>query len=261
MQKKLWVILLTVIVFLSGATLGISTVYRVDSVTLNTWLVSDEAKEAATLLQTQLEQEYEKDSIFFVNDKKAEEVVKAFPYFRISAFKKSYPNRLIIDVTENAEVYAIEVVEEEEYYILASDGTTLGRRNTHVNGLNGEENVILKGLNVTAVSGEVPKGDECFLSVLELCQELSLLFDGIRRNVVSVEVYTRAPEMIYRIVMREGVCVYIGNPTAFMKEKTLEAVNAYTGLSNEQKTRGQIVVSDNNGEIFTSYSEKDLFLN
>lgn len=257
MQKKLWVILLTVLIFLSVSVLGISAACRVEQVTLNTSLVTEEAKPQAEELQALLEEAYKKDSVFFADDGKARDILKEFPYFHITAFEKSYPNRLIIKVVEDAEVYAVEAKAGETYYILGADGTMLDIRSTPMNPLNGEENVVIKGLNVTAENGKQPTGDEYFASVLSLCEEMSSVLGGIRRNVTVVEVFARGPEPIIAVTMREGVRLYIGAPTVETKLKVEKALGAYMSLTNEQKTSGRIAVSDKNGEILCSYSAND----
>ncbi len=257
-QKKFWVILLSAILFLSGALLGFSAVYRVEKVTLESYLVSDEAKVQAETLQERLEEAYVRESIFFANEDEAREIMKEFPYFRLVGFEKSHPNRLIVKITEDAEVYAVET-KDTGYYILGEDGTVLGSRETPENVLNGAENVILKGLSVVGENGKLPTGDLHFNSVLTLCKELSSLFGGIRGNVVSVEVFTREPETIYRVTMREGVKLYFGAPAQKTREKAEAAVEAYRGLTDEQKLSGRIVISANGEEIFTDYLSRDEF--
>lgn len=258
MRKKFWVILLTAIFFLTGAVLGVSVVYRVDLVTLEASLVSEEADAEAEILQDRLEEVYEKKSIFFAGDAEAKEVMKDFPYFRITGFEKSYPNRLIIKITEDAEIYAVERA-EQGYYILGEDGMVLGVRDTHINPLTGAESVLIKGVTVTGENGAVPTGDEHFDGALALCKKLSALFGGIRSNIVSVEVFSRTPETIYRVTTREGVKIYFGAPTEQMEEKAEAAVNKYLSLTNEEKLSGRIVVSETAGRIFTSYAVKDEF--
>lgn len=261
MRKKTYVILLTVLVFLSGALLGVSSVFRVDGVTLKTQLVSDEAKTQASELQLRLEEAYEKESIFFVDDEKAQEIVKEYPYFHVASFKKAHPNRLVIEVVEGVEVYAVEKTPGAEYYILGADGRVLGIRNAPVNALNGEPNVLVKGLTSTGAIGALPTGDDCFTSLLSVCQKMSDELGGIRCNVLSVEVFSRSPERIYRFTMREGVTLYIGNPSSMMEEKVKTAVNEYMGLSNAQKLTGRIVISETEGKVFATYSENDEFFN
>ncbi len=256
MQKRFWVILLSAIIFLSGAVLGISAVYRVDKVTVEGSLVSEEAEAEEQVLQEKLEAAYEKTSIFFASEKEAQDILEEFPYFRLIGFEKAYPNRLIVKIIEDAEVYAVETA-DVGYYILGADGTVLGTRDTHVNTLNGAENVIIKGVRVTGENGKVPVGDEQFPFVLSLCKELSVLFEGIRSNVVSVEVIYRGPEIIYCATMREGVKLYFGSPSEKIQEKAEAGVVKYLSLTNEEKLSGRIVISETNGKIFTSYAEKD----
>lgn len=257
-QKKFWVILLSAILFLSGASLGVSAVYRVEKVTLESSLVSKEAEGQAQVLRERLEEAYARESIFFVSERTAQEIMTEFPYFRLTGFEKSHPNRLIVKIAEDAEVYAVETP-GVGYYILGEDGTVLGARETPVNVLNGAENVLIQGVSVVGENGKLPAGDPHFNSVLALCKALSLQLGGIRSNVVSVEVFTREPETIYRLTMREGVKLYFGDPTQKTQEKAEAAVRAYRDLSDEQKLIGRMVISATGEEIFTNYASRDEF--
>ena len=254
-MKKLWVILLTVLVFISGSALGISSVYRVDTVTLKTNLVSQEAKQEAETLQARLENEYDKDSIFFADEDKALNIIKEYPYFRISSFVKEYPNRIVIEVTENAETYAVGK-KDGGYYILSVDGTVLAIRDLPQNPLNGEGNVILAGLNVSGKIGEKINGDACVEGILKFSECVSKQLGGIRRNVVSVEVFARTPETIFCFTMKEGVKLYISAPMVGLEEKAKKAIDEYMALSNAQKMGGKLVVLDGDGEIVVVYSAK-----
>ena len=259
MQKRFLVILLSLIFFIAGSTLGISVVYRVDEVTVQSSLVSEEAKGESIALQNRLQSAYKKESIFFASDDAAKKILKDFPYFRLIGFEKDYPNRVVIKIVEDAEVYAVECA--NGYYILGADGMTLGLRNTHVNELNGAENVIIKGVSVTAENGGLPTGDVHFVNILNICKEISALLNGIRSNVVSVEVFSKTPETIYRFTMREGVKLYFGNPDVSVKQKAELAVAKYMSLSYEEKLGGRIVVSDVKENVFANYSAKDEFAN
>ena len=88
-------------------------------VTVNVSYVTDEARAEGETLQMLLQDAYKGNATFFAKRETADEVMKNYPYFRITGFEKSYPTRLIIDVTENAEVYAVER-SEGEYYVLSS---------------------------------------------------------------------------------------------------------------------------------------------
>ncbi len=253
MRKTFWVIFLSTLIFLSGALLGVSTVYQVDYVTVEASTVSEEAALEIRELQEKMEKAYDKSSVFFANVNLANKLVKDYPYFRITGFYKSYPNRLIVKISEVAEVYAVE--NGQGYYILDKDGATLSLRDTYVNELNGAENVILKGLNVTSTIGGFPTGDGEFSPMLALCKKMSEEFGGIRSKVVSVEVFLRTPETIYCVTMREGIKLYFGSPKDRLEEKVERAVNEYLSLTNEEKLTGYILVSENNEGILIRHSK------
>ena len=261
MRKKLLVIILTLLVLLSGTVLGLSAVYRVNDVTVNLSCVTHEAREEGEKLQKALEETYYNHSMFFANEEEAQEVLEQYPYFRLSSFEKSYPKRLMISVTENAEIYAVEKEAGKQYLILGADGTLLEIRDTHVNALNGEENVLIKGVTVTENLGEIPTGDHCFATILTMCQSLSNQLDGIRRNVVSIEVTRRTPEVVFKVTMREGVVIYFNQPASYTEEKVVEAVSVYRSLQQDEKLTGRIYILEREGEILSQYSPVDEFSN
>ena len=260
MRKKILVIVLTALLLLSGTALGLSAVYRIKDVTVHLSCVTQEAREEGERLQDALENAYKNKSTFFASEKEARDVLAEYPYFRLSAFEKSFPKRLIISVTENAEIYAVDNG-VNGYLILGEDGTLLEVRETHINVLNGEENVLMRGINVSADLGSVPQGDDCFVTMLSMCQAFSNHLDGIRRNVVSVEVMRRQPEVMFKVTMREGVVIYFNAPMAYTEEKVAEAVRVYQGLQQDEKLTGRIYILESEGEILSQYSPVDEFGN
>ncbi len=257
-KKTIWVIVLTVVVFLSMVTLGIDSVYRIDAVTLNATVVSEEAKEEAVLLQERLTDAYEEKSVFSVDRTEAENILKEFPYFRLLGFQKSYPNRIVVTVTEDEETYAVSAG-DGQYYVLGSDGLILGVRETYENRLDGGNNVLLQGTSISGDRGSYPIGDECFSSLLAFCAEASRALDGIRRNVVSVEVVRNTSALadaFFLVTMREGVQIYVGDPTQSTDAKAQAATEQYLSLSDKERLTGRIAVSERNGEIVSTYFTK-----
>ena len=259
MHKKLIVILLTVLVFLSAALVGVTSVYQVEDVAVKASVVTEVAKSEAEALQARLKAAYEKQVSFFADEEEAEEILADFPYFRMLSFTKSYPDKIIIEVKEDAEVYAVPSATVGMYYILGADGTVLGIRESYVNRLDGAENVLMKGLSVTGEKGSKLTGDDCFSTMLAIGAKMSEMPIELRRNVVSIEVFTRTPETIFKVTMREGVAIYIGAPNTLTAEKTEAAVNKYLSLSDAQKLTGRIAVSGVANELIVVYSEKDEF--
>lgn len=257
MRKKAVVIILTALVFIAVAVLGVSTVFRVRSVNVEAAVISAAATEEAEELQKRLLTAYDKDSTFSVNDEKAKEIVEDFPYFRITEFSKKYPDQIIIKVSEDAEIFAMEKAESENYYILGADGTVLAIRSSSQNRLDSSPNVIVsgEGLNVTGEKGEKIVGGDNVNAMLDFCAVMSEKLNGLRDNVVSIQVAKYAPE--FCITMREGVKLYVGDPTVMTREKAEAAIKKYLSLTDSQRMKGRIAVTANEGELLVSYSEID----
>lgn len=268
MRKKKWlVIILTAILFISASILGVSTVYRVREVTVLAPIVSEEAKTEAAELQEALNEAYYKDGIFSVNSEKAERIVADFPYFRITSFTKDYPNRLVVEVKEDAEVYAVQ--KGEEYYILNAQGTLLGIRDNYINRSDDGDNLLVFGANLTVEGekGETLESDPAIKTLVDFCGRLSdgfLSLDaegaprGIRGNILSVEIMrpvVNEKETVFKLTTEEGVCIFVRTPSINTDEKAAVALDAYTGLSDLKKTTGVIVVWDGTGGVKADYYE------
>ena len=258
-KKNVLVIVLTVLVFLSVAVLGISTVYQVNAVTVRAPVVSEAAKAEAEELQKKLTAAYAKQSIFSADDVLAKEIVAEFPYFNLTGFEKEYPNRLVVKVTEDAEVYALEAG-NGQYYILSIDGTILGLRENYKNRSDNADNLLLSGLTATGEKGEALAGDSCLPTLFPFLEKVSKQLDGIRRNILSVKVLRPASaeeETVFKLTTREGVNIYVRNPSTLTEQKAEIAIAQYMGLSAGQKLKGMLIVSDVLGEVIYDYHQTD----
>lgn len=269
-KKKAIIILLTVLIFLSASVLGVSTVYRIKEVTVRAVLVSEAAKAEADALQAELQLAYEKTSTLFLDRENADALVEKYPYFRITAFEKQAPNRLIVEISEDAEVYAVAVPQTlGEYYILNADGVVLGVRADTKNRSDQAENLPIRGLKATetngALSGEKGEklvGDACLDTLFAFLNKVSTSLNGIRRNVSYVEVVrpvSLQEETVFKLSMREGVNIYVRNPFALTLQKAQTLVNAYLSLTSEQKLKGSVMLSDVAGEVQYNYTPIDVF--
>lgn len=258
MRKKILVITLTVLVFLSCVLLGGATVFRINEITVKTSAISPPAQAEAQALKTRLEEEYLGENLLFADRAKAETVVEEFPYFLLVSFKKELPSRLVVTVLEDAEVYAVPHSDQSRYYLLSANGSVLSSREDGNNRLDGYPNVLLGGLTVTA-NGTQLSGDDYFQTVLNACQGFDKKLGGIRNNVLSVNLISRQPVTMLTFQMYEGVRIYLVNPNALTQEKIEGAIEKYFSLSVEQRRYGCIVVSDIDGQAVISYEEKDTF--
>ena len=96
-KKTVLTVILTALIVLSAAVLGVANVFRVDGVVVNAPMVSDAAKAEAEALQEELAMVYQGENTLFANEAKAEEVFAKYPYFRLTSFEKEFPNILVIE--------------------------------------------------------------------------------------------------------------------------------------------------------------------
>ncbi|MBQ8343447.1 MAG: hypothetical protein IJY21_05000 [Clostridia bacterium] len=258
MRRKLLIIILTVALFVGATVLGVSATFRVDAVTLNSSEISQSAKAEAEELLKRLEDVYVDESIFDVKQSDADSVLAEFPYFRITSFQRSYPNRVIIGIAEGEEVFAVEGANEQgEYYILNGEGTVLGVRADSNNRLDGARNVLLKGYTCVGGKGEKLAGDIALTPTLDVCRVISQRLNGIRGNVRHVEVVARTDTeygVVLLLQMQEGVKLYVYAAEKSTEEKAAKAVEAYLALSVSDRMSGNLMVYENiDGEVTTAY--------
>ncbi len=256
MKKRALTIVLTVLLFLSAVTLGVSAVFRVDTVSVELTVLSEEAKKQSHQLRTDLISAYKKDGMLFADEEKAEEILTKYPHLHIEEFRKSYPNKLIFKIAEDVESYAVEV--NGSYYVLSGKGIILDVRNTATNRLDGGENVVIKGLQVQGVKGGTLSGDSCWDTLFAICRQMDGELNGIRRNVTSVEVLYRTPQTYYAITMREGVRIYVENPSSQTEEKVLAGMEKYASLSETEKMTGSIFVFDDVSNTPPQYNKDNV---
>lgn len=260
-KKKFIIIILSVLLFLSATVLGVSSVYRVDEITVYAPVISKEAEEETKELKNRLIQTYQKRSTLFADSEDAEKIVAEFPYLRIVSFEKSYPNRLVLEIREDAEVYAIPTTESEtEYYILNADFVVLGVRESSENRSTGAHNVVFKGthaLDVVAEKGKTITGDKMLATLLEFSKKLHDALGGIQRNILTIEVLrpaTAESETLFKITTEEGVVLYVRNPANNLNEKANRLIEEYAKLGDNEKTKGALLLYDNDGTIEAYYT-------
>ena len=262
MQKKnVLIVILTVFVFLSATFLGVYSVYRVNFVTVNAPVVSTEAKDEAAQLQARLFEAYEGENIFATDETLAAEIFAEFPYFKMTSFEKELPNRIVIEAKEDVELFAVQK-NENSYYILGADGMFLSERDSSINRSDNASNIIVKGVEIQANIGEIAENDECLAWLYSFCDTTSQLLGGIRKNVVQIDVIKSSvtiEQMMFKIYFKEGVVAYIHNPSTFTQTKAEKMIEQYLALSDSQRLRGMIPVTDNAQEVLVAYLKDDIF--
>ena len=258
MAKKVIVIILSVLLFISATCLGVATVFRVKGVAVEASMVSKVAEDEAREIKTRLEEAYMREGILFIDDTAAKEIVEKYPYFRITAFEKAYPDKLVVKIAEDAEVYAVQSG-DESYYLLNAKGEILGKRKDYANRFDQEPNLRIKGVEVSTQDGKTLTGDDCYAAILTLLKKADELLGGVRRNATEAEVLRRSPETIIRIQMREGVELCIVNPQEQAEKKAEMAINKYLSLTDSQRLGGCVIVSSGVNDVVVDYTAEKIY--
>ena len=262
-KKNVIIIILTVLVFLSATMLGVASTFRVDDVCVKPRTVSAMAQEEAQALKAELTTAYHQESTFFASEDKAKEILKKYPYFRLLRFERQFPNLLSVEVIEDIETFAVATNStQSSYYILNADGVVLGEREHYYNRADAElktKNILISA----AVQGATLAGAECVQKAFPFCSMLADVFQGeIRLNVLSVEFIqptSLAQEGYFVLTMKEGVKIYVFDPTSLLQEKTVAAVAKYNELTDLQKMMGRVAVMQTSEGISCSYDSEDTF--
>lgn len=250
-MKRIITVVLTAVLFVAAVVLGVNSVYRVTEVGLDINFVSEEAKAEAEELKARLLETYDKRSVFDVAQEDSDAVFAEFSYFRLTAFEKQFPNKIKIEATEDAEVFA--VASGESYYILGLDGTILSIRENSLNRSDGKPNVLIEGLEVSGENGKVCEGEK-FTKLLPFLQQFSSCLNGLRSNVVKIEyrVYGGNVEQ-YDFTMREGVKLMLQKAEEFVEEKANLAAQKYLGLKDVELLSGYLYATNSEEKAAVVY--------
>lgn len=256
-MKKVITILLTVVLFAVAVILGCDSVFRVSELKLAVYPVSEEAQLEAEELKEKLESVYVNKSAFSAKGEDASEVFAQFPYFRLTGFEKEYPNKLVVKVTEDAEVFAVQ--SGEQYYVLGIDGTILSVRESSLNRSDGKNNVLVTGFEISGEKGERFQGERLAL-VFPLLQELSSRLGGLRSNLTEVSFSIQGGSIEeYCLQTTEGVRILVRKVDEFTKEKGQMIAETYSNLSDADRLTGVIFATNNESKATVVYSSMGNF--
>ena len=257
-MKKFFVIILTVLTFLSAAFIGVANVYRTDGVVLEAKMFSEAAKSEAAAIQVELQAAYMGESTIFAEDDLAKQVIEKYPYFRLTKFEKRYPNLLVIEATEDMEVFAVQA--GEEYYILSESGTILDIRADSNNRIDGEANVIITGASPSGNIGDAVEGVG-FAETLKICALMAERLNGVRSNIAEIEFDDAFGGVTIFLCMREGVKIGVANAHILTEEKGVALTESYLSMEDDQRLTGLLHVTDINGtEVKVNYDYRFDFL-
>lgn len=260
MKKRVVLVsILSVLVLLAVIAVGLNAVFSVGTVKVNYNLFSENARAESANLQKDLDR-FVGSSTAFLDLKEIEDTVAEYPYFRLDAVEKQYPQTIVVSVTERQEKFA--VGEDGTYRILDDEGFCLADGATASNRADGAPNILLTGFELTASVGTAAQG-EYLAEWLAIYDEWEAALGNVRMNVASVALEcptTSSADDYFTVIMSEGVKVTIKNPASATAEKARAALAKYLELLDEDKMFGEIYVSESiqTGEVTATYTPRNL---
>lgn len=257
MRKRVLLATFVALVLLAAAIgAGMNAVFTVTNVRAEFSTCSEAGAEEAVRIRAALDGFVGKSTTFLdLDDVRA--AVEENPCFRVESAEKIYPATVRVSVSELREEFACRT--ETGYAILDGEGKCLYEKEENVNRVSGE-NILLEGFGLE-YSGGTAQG-EYFENVLEVATAFRASLGEIRSNVVSitlVKVTSAARNYFFRIRMKEGVVIDLGNPAEKAGEKAAAAIGAYNALSDENRIFGFITVLDSpeTGEVLRPDYSRD----
>lgn len=250
MKKKIALVAVcSVFLLLAAVAAGLNAVFSVTSVKLDYSVFSQASRAEAHLLQEDLNK-YVGKSTVFLSLEEVEKTVEKYPYFKLVAIEKSYPQTVTVEVTEREEAFSL--VQGDAYLACDREGNALGERSENKNRADGAANILLDGMEY---------GDKYFNLAVFLCDQMEERLNSLRMNVAQISLKTPSSNQeddYFRIAMREGVCVTISNPSNKTEEKVSAVLDKYSLLFDEDKMFGDIRVFEDvqTGNINVLYTPR-----
>ncbi len=265
MQKKLIVILCSVVVALAAAVLGFGVTMSVSDFKIEGTLYSEKAKEDALAVRDRLNDRIGTNLLFVDTEEVKEEFAGLYPYLTVLSVEKQFPDCICIRVEEKLEVYAVSYAgaSGDVYCMLDKDGVVLSLNSVNENHVDGKPNVLLSGAEISEPKvGETVSG-EALNRALKAAKLLHQRLGGLRSCIVSIEV--KAPTssskdeslVLYTV---EGVTLQMDNPGNLTELKAARLALSYTELSDTNKLFGTLGVYDDAADpngIICTYTARD----
>ncbi len=242
MKKRVVLTTLAAVLLLAAAiAAGLNAIFTVTHVRTQFLTYSEEGKREAVELREKLD-EFIGSSTTFLDLDEVAGVVTQYPCFRVDSIAKSFPATVSLEISERKERFAFR--REEGYAILDEEGVYLYEKAENVNRISGE-NILLENFPIEV--GEEGVSGDYFTELLSVMNTFAGTLREIRSNILSVTLVratTNPRDDFFRIQMREGVVIDLGNPAVKAEEKTEKALQKYLSLGDEERIFGFITAVD-----------------
>ncbi len=257
MKYKRVLIFVTVLFFVTVLIFASSMLFTINEIEVKGSAISNSNEDIVKKAEDALNVYNGKNYLFTSAKTVKEEVEKSSSYTEVVSVKKTFPNKIMVEIKERKEALAL--VYNSNYYVLDENLTVLKIDNKNANNIDGLKNVELS-LNVADYGqAELKVG-----SVLNMYDSTAFnylkssvdTFIARRQNLESVSIEVKRDGIVYNrmnLTMREGVVFKVQKANEETQEKLVKAFEFYDSLTlpNGNKAEGEYFVYklESSGEI------------
>lgn len=256
MRHAKWLLALYSICFVAIAVLLFQSLFSVSDVIVTYSVYTDsETLETAKLLQ-----EYKGENLIFLNTEKIKINVTENTLFKVESIKKSFPNKLLINLKSCRERFAVKT--SSGYVILDDEYMVCDIRNSIDNSSDGLNNILIEFENEKENFESLKIKDYLSFSNHEVLQSLKYVVSSIdspRDFISSVRIEEKETGSNYYIYLTtsEGVEIELRKALTKPKEKTLAGVQKYRSLSDSDRLTAKIAVYETvSGDIVATFTKR-----
>jgi hypothetical protein len=262
MKYKRVLIFVTILLFVTVLIFASSMLFTVNEVEVKGETISTSNENVLTKAE-EVVSSYKGKNYLFVKESEVRGAVEgSSPYVKVVSVKKSFPNKIVVEVKERREALALYY--NSNYYVLDEDLTILKVTQNNANNIDGLKNVELV-LNLADYGqAELSVGKTLNIydnAAFNYVKESVSKFLENRQNLESVALEVKRDGIMYNrltLTMREGVVFRIQKASDKLGAKLDKAFDYYSALTMPNGNKGEgeyfVYVLESSGEVIVSKS-------
>ena len=236
MKNKKLVICLVIFAFLVTVVVLTSTIFALGEVTINFVSTTDKLTNSQQTIIESGGFKYGNNILFLNKNKHISNLEKNNPYLKVVNIETVFPNKLVVNCAERAEVFAIKL-EDNSYIICDEDFKVLKKVDSFINTANNA--ILLEGLtNMSQTEeGDFANFDNVKKIILQTTfnsfREWDLSYNNLKAKIKSVTIdFERANQI--KVEMRSGVSIVVKDANEYNSDKFNLAFSTYDSNVNYQ---------------------------
>jgi len=258
MNKKIWILLSSIFIFICVVAAGTLLLFSVDTVQLYFTDKTSAGLADSGRLSAELDEKFMDKNILFVGEEDVDGIFSSYPYIKKISVEKVYPDKIIIYAEEIEERYAVK--NGDSYDMLDEDFNYLSTNEVNENRADSHSNILLENFGY---GDGTFREKEAIASAAEVIGVFDDKLNGVRNNILKIEFSsptTSREDSYFVLYTVEGVEIRIFSPLSSAEKKAEGAAEKYKELSVEEKMYGIITVVENKldgGRITVSYTKHE----